>query len=200
MESDVPTGFNIQVVRHPEAVTYSWSALERHPIQWIPLGFGVLMLIQAVAMPIMFFTNIPNDLDKIPLALACIFLTAIGATLAWSGYSRRGCEVVELQADGLTYDNGPTVMPLPVMLFFGMQYMLIPTWTAGDSAPMPHFRRRRRSFSRESIGAVTLDRIGVRQRLRFDCGRDRIEIGFRLSEPEREWLFQEIVRWQQPPE
>ena len=34
-----------------------------------------------------------------------------------------------------------------------------------------------------------LERIGERQRLTFDIGSERVEIGEALSEPEREWLY-----------
>lgn len=38
-----------------------------------------------------------------------------------------------------------------------------------------------------------LERIGERQRLTFDIGSERVEIGDTLTEPEREWLY-EILR------
>jgi len=43
------------------------------------------------------------------------------------------------------------------------------------------------------INNLKLERAGERQRLTFDYGRERIEIGDSLSEPEREWLF-DILR------
>jgi len=40
-----------------------------------------------------------------------------------------------------------------------------------------------------------LDRVGERQRLCFDRGADRFEIGSCLREPEREWLFDVLSEW-----
>lgn len=197
---DPPTDFNIQATQSPDVVKYTWSALERHPLQWMPLVFGILMLVQAVAMPILFFTNTPNDLDTIPLVIACLFLGTIGSTLAWSGYRKRGHEVVELRRGSMTYDSGPTVMPRPVLLFFCIPHLFNSFLAAGYSAPTTHFRRQQRTFPRNSIGTVTLERVGGRQRLRFDFGRDRVEIGYLLTEPEREWLHRKLVAWQQSDE
>lgn len=108
---------------------------------------------------------------------------------------KRCRESIELRADSLTYDNGPPLMPFPILCFFGFPFLFNPVLTSGYTTPMPHFWRKKRMFSRDSMGSFTLDRIGVRQRLRFDCGRERIEMGVLLSEPEREWLATELASW-----
>jgi hypothetical protein len=48
------------------------------------------------------------------------------------------------------------------------------------------------------IRGFVLDRVGERQRLTFDRGADRVEIGADLREPEREWLFAVLHRWHAP--
>lgn len=59
------------------------------------------------------------------------------------------------------------------------------------------FRRRQRiEIAKNELGSVVLERIGERQRLYFDPGADRIEIGEHLREPEREWLAAVIQSWQ----
>jgi len=40
-----------------------------------------------------------------------------------------------------------------------------------------------------------LERIGERQRLSFDYKSQRIEVGKGVTEPEREWLFQELKKY-----
>ncbi|MCA9098528.1 MAG: hypothetical protein KDA36_09085 [Planctomycetaceae bacterium] len=51
-------------------------------------------------------------------------------------------------------------------------------------------------LDKQQLGPVKLERVGERQRLYFDHGSDRIEIGENLREPEREWLAAVIQNWQ----
>ncbi len=52
-------------------------------------------------------------------------------------------------------------------------------------------------ISREELARFVLDRVGERQRLYFDRGVERIEVGLTLSEPEREWLHAVLEAWRQ---
>lgn len=63
-------------------------------------------------------------------------------------------------------------------------------------SPWAMFTRMRRVYELGDLELATLklDGEGDRQRLRYDSGAERIEIGFVLSEPEREWLHQEITK------
>lgn len=52
------------------------------------------------------------------------------------------------------------------------------------------------TLSRQLLASgFTLDRVGERQRLFFDHGANRIEIGKVLNEPEREWLRELLEKW-----
>jgi hypothetical protein len=51
------------------------------------------------------------------------------------------------------------------------------------------FRNRKFSLALPQIRTVNLGWAGEKQRLSFDYGVERIEIGQSLSEPEREWLY-----------
>lgn len=55
--------------------------------------------------------------------------------------------------------------------------------------------RRKQTFAKKGIGEIRLDRVGERQRLSFDYGAQRIEVGEFLEEPEREWLFAALKAW-----
>lgn len=193
-----PHGSNIQVDRTSDTVTYSWVATDRHPMQRIPTLFGGVMLVQAVMMVLIFYSGVENDLTLGLLLASCTFLGLAGSTLLWAGVKRRGKEIVELHPNAVLYDNGPPVLPLPYMWFFGLPFLIGPQFYAGNTAPMPHFCRVKRMLARESLGRFTLERVGERQRLRVDVGRERMEIGVLLSEPEREWLVQELHAWQSP--
>jgi hypothetical protein len=54
------------------------------------------------------------------------------------------------------------------------------------------YRNRIYEIETSQLDSLRLERIGERQRLTFDHGRERIEVGKTLSEPEREWLYQII--------
>lgn len=51
------------------------------------------------------------------------------------------------------------------------------------------------TVNKKDVGEIRLDRVGERQRLTFDVGADRIEIGAFLREPEREWLYEVLKAW-----
>lgn len=53
---------------------------------------------------------------------------------------------------------------------------------------------------RAEIRGFVLDRVGERQRLSFEFGNERVEIGAFLREPEREWLHAILRRWLSPGE
>ena len=63
-----------------------------------------------------------------------------------------------------------------------------------QSSQRPKFfqglRNKTYKIEARNINNLKLDRLGERQRLSFDIGAERIEIGEVLSEPEREWLFE----------
>ncbi len=49
--------------------------------------------------------------------------------------------------------------------------------------------------AKAELGKFRIERVGERQRLTFDRGADRIEIGACLREPEREWLHATLELW-----
>ena len=55
--------------------------------------------------------------------------------------------------------------------------------------------RRRYRVAKKDLGEIRIDRVGERQRLSFDYGAERIEVGAYLKEPEREWLFAVLKSW-----
>jgi len=54
---------------------------------------------------------------------------------------------------------------------------------------------KRIKADRQTIGEIRLSNEGERQRLTFDLGADRVEIGKHLREPEREWLAEVLTAW-----
>jgi hypothetical protein len=67
-------------------------------------------------------------------------------------------------------------------------------WRKGI-ASLFKIKKKTRSIYKKDIGEIKLERVGERQRLTFDIGADRIEIGAYLQEPEREWLYEVLNMW-----
>ena len=62
--------------------------------------------------------------------------------------------------------------------------------------PFEIFKSRKPvKVSKKDIDEFRIDRVGERQRLSFDYGARRIEVGEFLEEPEREWLFAVLKSW-----
>lgn len=93
-------------------------------------------------------------------------------------------EAVTLGYDSLTYDPGSM-------------------WWIGQRHPHPHVAavaptlavRKPVTVARADLTGFRLEHVGTRQRLSFDRGADRIEIGACLREPEREWLHAVLEQW-----
>lgn len=101
----------------------------------------------------------------------------------WSMVRPSRPESVLLGDRELVYDPGRTVPPLAAMS------------QAASDGRNPLRSGRRVVLTREEVSKFTLDRVGERQRLTFDHGAKRVEIGACLDEPEREWLFGVLEQW-----
>jgi hypothetical protein len=99
-------------------------------------------------------------------------------------------ESVTLGPTSFRYDSGTVAM----MLFFNPWYAMR-HYESQWLYPGMFRRRKRVVISKNELGPVVLHRVGERQRLYFDNGADRIEIGEHLREPEREWLAAVIEAW-----
>ena len=65
-----------------------------------------------------------------------------------------------------------------------------------NSNPFEIFRPKKSyKVGKKEIGEIRIDRVGERQRLSFDYGAKRIEVGESLEEPEREWLLAVLKSW-----
>jgi hypothetical protein len=96
-------------------------------------------------------------------------------------------EKIILDAASLTFQAGTPTFP-------GIKFQ----WSKeqkddGDSAPANS--KSKYIVPKTQVGEIKLERVGWRQRLSFDYGAERVEVGFFLKEPEREWLFSVLKQW-----
>jgi hypothetical protein len=96
-------------------------------------------------------------------------------------------ESVRLEIDRLRYDPGQRAMT-PGYWGWGWG------WWGPPPSESPQ-KPRSVEAARSSIRGFVLERVGERQRLSFDNGADRVEIGAGLCEPEREWVFVVLQQW-----
>jgi hypothetical protein len=192
MDIEPPAGANIKVDRDMYSTTYSWENGRKSIGQYGVAAFMIFWLCGWTVGGFMaaktLFTN--NDM---PL-FGRLFM------LFWLGGWAFG-EVAVIYA---LYN---TFKPLkPAKLTLSSTYFEYDTGTKpynfnyyryGRSQEKPKFFQsfRNKNYRVELNQPVNLrlERVGERQRLTFDIGSERIEIGDTLTEPEREWLY-EILR------
>ena len=73
-----------------------------------------------------------------------------------------------------------------------------PFWKQDKSRdPLEPFKPKKVcKVAKKDVGDIRIVRVGERQRLSFDYGASRVEIGQYLAEPEREWLLAVLKSWQ----
>ena len=193
MNIESPAGTKIEVDRDIYSTTYFWKNGEKGLGQYPVAAFlifwfcgwtvGGFMAVKA------FFKG-----DDAPL-FGRLFL------LFWLG----GWAVGEVAVAFILYSIFRPLKPAKLTLSKGLFEYQTGTkpfsfnyYTYHQSSQRPKFFQ---SISNKSYRIETrelknlrLDRVGERQRLTFDMGIERIEIGETLSEPEREWLYEVLKR------
>lgn len=189
-----PNGSKITEIEELNGVTYRWDHADLKIIRWL------MMVVGFVQLGVMFGVMIPQMIQQqgqIGMALPFDAIVVGVFALPFMGmfylFLRKGLpESVTLGDDFFRYDPGrQSVLSVWFNPWFMMKY----------PDPTQFFtrffwRRKPIELSRSELGRIILDRAGERQRLCFDVGADRIEIGESLREPEREWLASVIQDWQ----
>lgn len=199
--SPKPAGSRIEVVEDGEDVTYRWERPDPKILRWLITGVFVVQISVVLGFAI------PDMIGQMQRQGAAPAEAIIGATVfgvfALLGVVmfyfllRKGLpERMMLGRDSFRYDPGrQCALTAWLNPWFMMKY-------SDPSEAFTKFFRRRKSveLAKGELGRVVLDRAGERQRLYFDYGADRIEIGESLREPEREWLATVIQEWQNEKE
>ena len=168
-----------------EAMTLSWP-VPRLPKWFLIPAYGafiyayVLFWIQKGAQ----FVGVGGP-GTVFLVLFIFFPIYIGWR-HWKVLIRSRPESIRLQTDSMEHIPGLPNLQRQRRSWWQRKAQFVATPTEPKTMP------------RSEIIAFKLDRVGKRQRLFYDRGSDRLEVGACLKEPDREWLFAVLQRWHSP--
>jgi hypothetical protein len=186
---DKPAGSTIEVRENPDGVTLQWPLpYDRRRQYDDAIGVGIWLCFWAVGEIIAPYALVTELLDGGP-EWRHLF---IGAWLG--GWTIAGAVVIRI-IWGALWPTRPESVKLGVDSF-----QHVPGWVP----PVPKERLRWQPLfwwpkplevGRAELKGFFLDRVGGRQRLYFDHGADRVDIGDTLSESERVWLHTVLETW-----
>lgn len=181
--------------------TYRWKPYQGSFFQHIPTVFLCIWLCGWAAGLIgaggALLNNNPKGEEKVFLTVWLILWTLGGVMVGTFLYFllRPGRpERVTLSRFQFRHDPGW----IPIGVFMSPAYAFKNINLLNPFFPFNQLLRNRKplELEKQQLSLVKLERVGERQRLCFDHGADRIEIGENLREPEREWLATVIQNWQ----
>jgi hypothetical protein len=197
---DKPAGTIIQEREGAEGITLYWTPpspkLVRYAIAAF-LGFFLCCWAAAGIFPLVQVVAGEPEVEgggSVFLVVWLAFWALGGLMVGWTFWPLvrpARPEAVTLGAGTFRHDPGAS----PAL------WMMWPGWTCWYHFERPRsyfdlFRRRNPILvPRSELNGFVLARVGERQRITFDRGADRIEIGADLREPEREWLHAVLERW-----
>lgn len=187
MNKDPPEGSAIRVDRDIHTTIYSWDNGKTSILSYL----SVVLLVVFLGFWLMGEISVIRSLMKedVPLFGRLFMIFWLG------GWSIGGVMIM--------YSIYNTVKPLkPASLKLSTGVIIYETGTEPFNFFMWDYRRRKEFsgyFKRSrnkvydvesaNVQNLQLERVGERQRLSFDYGVQRLEIGKSLTEPEREWLY-----------
>ncbi|MCA9095687.1 MAG: hypothetical protein KDA68_19540 [Planctomycetaceae bacterium] len=196
-----PAGCVLEEIEGVEGRTYRWNPYPGIISRYLLAIFLFLWLVcWGIAFTGTAFSviHMPNGVDRDFLlrwlAIATFFGVLVGMMLY---FLVRPVKYESIVLGGKLFRYDPGSFP------FGM--LINPVYLLRRRSPIFPLNlllvpRKPIELSKQDAGSFRLDRVkewfGERQRLCFDHGADRIEIGENLREPEREWLAAVIQNWQ----
>jgi len=195
MEYKPPEDSKINIERDIDSTRYIWHEGKKSVGYYLVLAFmsfwfcgwtiggfaGVFLL---------FITSVGFFTGKIPFFVPLFALFWLGAwtigeivvfkTLYYALRPQRP-SVLTLSNRGITFETGTHAPNLPPSRYYKRLFS------------SKEFKNRTFSLGASEAKTLKLERTGEKQRLSFDHGVERIEIGETLTEPEREWLYNILV-------
>lgn len=203
-----PNGSDIEEVDDVDGKTYHWKPGGLGPARRILVPFLIIWLcgwvLGLVIAPLMFLKNGPvqvppngfpgpvNPNNFMAIWLAGWIVSGVLVFTLLLHVLRPGKpESITLARDFFRHNPGK----IPIAVVFVAPFVLAAPGNPFEPFTRMWRRRKTIEIGKGELGPFVLMRVGERQRLSFDHGADRIEIGEGLREPDREWLAAVIQDW-----
>ncbi len=190
MFKEPPTGLKIEVQETLDGTEYRWKVEEGFSSRLKSLAFSLLMILAAGFFGLFTLSKFRPDPKEAPeyilfIVLAfSILLFLSGIFFVFTKLRRQKPFVLTLSPGRICYKTGS----------FSESFIKAETANVQNfSDAMDIYRRYcspKSDIDTSKITNLQLNVANNRQRLTFDFGADRIEIGPTLTEPEREWLYE----------
>ncbi|WP_339743855.1 hypothetical protein [uncultured Rubinisphaera sp.] len=187
-----PSGHQFRIEENDSGTTLAWKHRPDDPLRFL-LGFYYLIMGAIICVDILILEPIQSRVlarEWIITALIVFFIILpICLLLAYLFLKKNRFERITLNDQELIFQEGKG--PISFINFHWMgkkRHNFNPISFVFSKA-------KSYSFNRSDIDRIILEGFGQQQRLRFDDGAIRVEIGEYLREPEREWLFEQIQQW-----
>ena len=188
----LPSDSVIEVMDDFDGLTFQWKPPSGGLVRYAVGGFLGLWLCGWAAAMVAAFTELMRQQGNEPFLWVWLAGWTLGGLFACSMLylilRPPRPERVTLTRDSFRHDPGS----IPFTMFTNQHQATLFVHAMARSVK----ERKPIEIDRDHLGPVRLDHLGGHQRLSFDHGADRIEIGPFLREPEREWLAAVIADWQ----
>lgn len=190
---DQPENSQIQINSEPDCLTLSWKKPGGGTMRLFIAAFLLFWLCGwAVGFVAAIANLVAGDEPPSPFLVVWLAFWTIGGAFAvgflYLLLRPQKPESVTLWQNRFEYDTGSATLN-----FFNPYWMMKKKYVNPFS--MLFQRRKTYEFSRGECPEFVLEGMGDNQRLRFDDGADRVQIGESLKEPEREWLAEVLSAW-----
>jgi hypothetical protein len=191
MGYEPPEGSKINIERDINSIRYSWQEGKKSIGHYLMLAFLSFWFCGwtvggFVAIYMLIVTAVGFFIDKVPIFVPLFILFWMGAwtigeivvfkTLYYA-LKPKNPSVLTLSNRGITFKTGTHSPNLARHNYHKKAFS------------SKEFKNRTYGLGTSEVETLKLERTGEKQRLSFDHGTERIEIGETLTEPEREWLY-----------
>ncbi|MHC4528865.1 MAG: hypothetical protein ACYS29_13400 [Planctomycetota bacterium] len=194
MENEPPQGSKIRMERHIDSTCYIWTEDKRGFAHYVISAFMLLWFCAWTAgggiTILLFITLLFRAISGGAPWLAVLF------TMAWLGGWTIGEVVVFETLYRALRRQKPAVLTLlsgRIRFETGTRPLILGQRTQTGFCSHKQLDNRIYELSTIELANLRLERVGDEQRLSFDRGVERVEIGQSLSEPERQWLYEVLL-------
>ncbi|HBN77748.1 MAG TPA: hypothetical protein DD473_18455 [Planctomycetaceae bacterium] len=190
-----PCGHQFRIEANDSATTFAWKHRPNDPIRFF---FGVYYLVSSFMLSYLIYIDIKqaidsyqrsNDMLRIWGAIVFMMFFPLIFLLAYLFLKKNRLEKIAFKEQKLIFQEGKGPISFVNFHWMGKKRHNF------NPISFVFSKVKSYSFNRSDVDRIVLEGFGQQQRLRFDDGAIRVEIGEYLREPEREWLFEQIQQW-----